>query len=117
MRVKKGEFAVGDLGLYLEIDTVPPDTEAFRFLWQRRASEGEVAETMSRPTNYRVRTMKLRCALSQGVLLPRVEKYEPPIPVGMGEFRAQFPGFLHKTDEMRVQSVPAVADGERPGAG
>jgi RNA ligase (TIGR02306 family) len=73
--------------------------------------------------------MKLRGALSQGVLLPLdqfpfnqveegddvtatlgVEKYEPPIPLGMGEFRALFPGFLSKTDEMRVQSVPTVLD-------
>lgn len=127
--VKKGEFVVGDLGLYLEIDSVPPDIEAFRFLWQRRAAEGEVPEVLVRPANFRVRTMKLRGALSQGVLLSLggfelgearegddvtqllgVEKYEPPIPLGMGEFRAQFPAYLQKTDEMRVQSVPAVLD-------
>jgi RNA ligase (TIGR02306 family) len=39
-----------------------------------------------------------------------VEKYEPPAPVGMGDFRASFPGFIPKTDEMRVQSVPEVLD-------
>jgi len=127
--VKKGEFAPGDLGLFLEIDSVPPDVTAFQFLWQRRPKEGEVAEITPRPTSFRVRTMKLRGVLSQGVLLPlgefdfaevsegddmtallQVEKYEPPIPLGMGEFRAHFPGFVPKTDEMRVQSVPEVLD-------
>lgn len=127
--VKKEEFAVGDLGVFLEIDAVPPDAAVFRFLWQRKPTAGEASTVTPRPANYRVRTMKLRGALSQGVLLPiaafdfetvaagddvtaqlGVEKYEPPIPAGMGEFRAQFPGFLPKTDEMRVQSVPAVLD-------
>lgn len=127
--VKKEEFAVGDLGVFLEIDAVPPDEEAFRFLWQRKPQEGGAPVIASRPPNFRVRTMRLRGTLSQGVLLPLaafcfdavkegddvtaklgVEKYEPPIPLGMGEFRAQFPNFLHTTDEMRVQSVPAVLD-------
>ena len=84
---------------------MPPDTEVFRFLWQRNQQEGDAL--MARSANFRVRTMKLRGALSQGVLLPLaafgfaavqagddvtaqlgVEKYEPPIPLGMGEFRA-----------------------------
>ncbi len=73
--------------------------------------------------------MKLRGVLSQGLLLPLdgfalgkvgegddvtallgVEKYEPPIPLDMGDFRAHFPAFLPKTDEMRVQSVPNVLE-------
>jgi len=31
---RKGEFRVGDLGVFLEIDAIPPDTDEFRFLWQ-----------------------------------------------------------------------------------
>ena len=127
---KKGEFCIGDLGVFLEIDAVPPDREPFRFLWARKLKEGEIApETSERPGNFRLRTMKLRGALSQGLLLPlssfnlgnvgegddvterlEITKYEPPIPLGMGDFRAHFPAFLPKTDEMRVQSVPAVLD-------
>ncbi|HEX8464281.1 MAG TPA: RNA ligase family protein, partial [Abditibacterium sp.] len=127
---KKGEFCVGDLGVFLEIDSIPPDTRTFEFLWQRKPKDGETApETVARPANFRLRTMKLRGALSQGLLLPLsqfdlqnaaegddvtaqlgVEKYEPPIPVGMGDFRAPFPGFIPKTDEMRVQSAPGVLD-------
>jgi RNA ligase (TIGR02306 family) len=128
--VKKGEFTPGDLGLFLEIDAVPPDIEVFQFLWQRKPKEGEaIAETVARPDKFRVRTMKLRGALSQGVLLSLqdfdftavregedmtallgITKYEPPVPQGMGDFRAHFPAFLPKTDEMRVQSVPEVLD-------
>ncbi len=127
---KKGEFKEGDLGVFLEIDAVPPDREPFTFLWQRKPKEGEMAsQEVARPGNFRLRTMKLRGALSQGLLLPlssfdlgevgtgddvteqlEVTKYEPPIPIGMGDFRAPFPGFLPKTDEMRVQSVPEVLD-------
>ena len=35
--VKKGEFAPGNLGVFLEIDSVPPDSEVFRFLWQPKS--------------------------------------------------------------------------------
>ena len=125
--VKKGEFMPGDLGLFLEIDSVPPETEAFQFLWRGKPKDGESEMETARPNNFRVRTMKLRGMLSQGVLLPLHEfdfasavededktaelgvvKYEPPVPIGMGEFRAHFPGFIPKTDEMRIQSVPGV---------
>lgn len=125
---KKNEFAVGDLGVFLEIDAVPPDTETFRFLWTPRAHEGP--DPVARPEKFRIRTMRLRGALSQGLFLPLSEfgwdgqaapgedvterlgvgKYEPPVPVGMGDWRAPFPAFVSKTDEMRVQSVPAVLD-------
>jgi RNA ligase (TIGR02306 family) len=97
----------------------------FQFLW--RPKDGSAIE---RPAKFRIRTMKLRGVLSQGLLLPieafeglhdvsegddvtqrlGVEKYEPPAPQGMGDFRAAFPGWLRKTDEMRVQSVPEVLD-------
>lgn len=122
--VKKGEFLAGDLGVFLEIDSIPPDTETFRFLWTPKS--GDIIE---RPSKFRIRTMKLRGALSQGLLLPLsllalenaeegadvtqllgVEKYEPPVKEWQGEdvVRAPFPGFIPKTDEMRVQSVPEV---------
>jgi RNA ligase (TIGR02306 family) len=126
--VKKGEFAPGDLGVFLEIDSIPPDNEVFRFLWMPKSGE-----QIERPAKFRIRTMKLRGALSQGLLLPLssfelekasegddvtqllgVEKYEPPIFSkefkGEDVFRAPFPGFIPKTDEMRVQSVPEVLD-------
>lgn len=126
--VKKHEFGVGDLGVFFEIDAIPPDKNAFRFLWTpRTAAPGEVVE---RPAKFRIRTMKLRGALSQGLFLPLaaldlssaeegqdvtqqlgVEKYEPPVSMTMGGLaRGAFPAWLPKTDEMRVQSVPEVLD-------
>lgn len=53
--VKKGEFKVGELVCYIQIDTVVPETEQFEFL---------------RPRNFRVRTIKLRGCISQGLIIP-----------------------------------------------
>lgn len=129
---RKGEFALGDFGIYFEIDSIPPDTELFRFLWQPKVKPEDGSrptEPVARPEKFRIRTLRLRGTLSQGLFIPigqfelgeviegddvttrlGVGKYEPPAPTGMGDFRASFPGFLPKTDEMRVQSVPAVLD-------
>lgn len=115
--VKKGEFAVGDLAVYMEIDSVPPDTANYQFLW-RNAEE--------RPNNFRIRTVKLRGQISQGILFPleicgalggggpyegldvtnllRVTKYEAPLPAGAGNVEGQFFDGVPKTDEERVQS-------------
>ncbi len=125
--VKKGEFEPGSLGVFLEIDAVPPDLDVFRFLWKPKTAED--GDTFARPEKFRIRTMKLRGALSQGLLLDPsalglvkvsagddvtevlgVAKYEPPAPPNMGGFRANFPDFIPKTDEMRIQSVPEVVD-------
>jgi RNA ligase (TIGR02306 family) len=131
---KKGEFHAGDLGLFLEIDAIPPDTEAFRFLWQPKLRDADgvppTTGTWSpRPEKFHIRTMKLRGALSQGLFMPLacfslgdvregedvterlgVGKYEPPPPTGMGDRRGPFPPLVPKTDEMRVQSFPQVLD-------
>lgn len=131
---KKGEFQIGDLGVYMEIDSIPPDTEPFQFLWQPKlkvdaAGAAIVSAPTNRPEKFRIRTIKLRGELSQGLLLtlptvglsqlPEGEdvtetlgvlKYEPPPPQGMGDFRSHFPAFLPKTEETRVQSEPRVLD-------
>jgi RNA ligase (TIGR02306 family) len=126
--VKKGDFQVGDLAVYLEIDSVPPDTEEYQFLW-RFADQ--------RPNNYRIRTIKLRGQISQGILFPLtavtlldgflwipseigetmegldvteimgVKKYDPPLPVGSADIAGQFFDGVSKTDEERVQSDPS----------
>lgn len=122
--VKKGEFQAGDLGVYLEIDAVPPDDDRFRWLWTPKKGPAPT----SRPASFRIRTLRLRGALSQGLLQPLakigvtgvegddvtellgVTKYEPPSPSGMGEYRGPFPGIAAKTDETRVQSFPGLLD-------
>lgn len=53
--VKKGEFKVGESVIYIEIDSVVPAQEKFEFLRKR---------------NFRVRTIKLRGQISQGLALP-----------------------------------------------
>ena len=125
--VRKGAFVKGDRGVFFEIDAVPPDVEAFRFLWTLK---GDPPREGGRPSNFRLRTKKLRGCLSQGLFLRLeevglhaaravgedltevlgVEKWEPPIPSGAGDVRGAFPAAVPKTDEMRVQSVPGVID-------
>jgi RNA ligase (TIGR02306 family) len=61
--VKKGEFAVGDLAVYLEIDSWVP-TELAPFL-----SKGKEPREFEGIKGERLRTVKLRGTLSQGLLL------------------------------------------------
>jgi len=56
--IKKDEFKVGDLAGYIQIDTVAPETPQFEFLRERK---------------FRVRTIKLRKQISQGLLVPLPE--------------------------------------------
>jgi RNA ligase (TIGR02306 family) len=115
--VKKGEYQIGDLAIYLEIDSVPPDDEPYRFLWKN---------TEERPNNFRIRTVKLRGQVSQGILFPLslfgdfqstlavegldvtnaldITKYEAPLPAGSANVEGQFFDGVPKTDEERVQS-------------
>jgi hypothetical protein len=53
--VKKGEFKVGDLCVYCEIDSVLPERVEFEFLRDRK---------------FRVKTIKLRGQISQGICFP-----------------------------------------------
>jgi len=76
---------------------------------------------------FRLKTIKLRGQVSQGLILPMsvfgdfswtayegldvtnrlgIVKYEPPIPAELsGKIKGGFPSFLHKTDEERVQNL------------
>jgi RNA ligase (TIGR02306 family) len=112
--VKKGEFAAGDPCVFFEIDSVLPDGPAW-------------AEFM-RARGFRVRTLKLRGVLSQGLALPiailegrdavrdvdlraqlGVTKFEPVLPDAR-ELAGPFPARVPKTDEIRLQSALAVLD-------
>ena len=53
--VKKNEFSVGSLCVYVEIDSIMPDRPEFEFLRERK---------------FRVRTIKLRGQVSQGIAFP-----------------------------------------------
>ena len=53
--VKKGEFKKGDIIVYVEVDSVMPDKPEYEFLRDRK---------------FRVRTIKLKGQVSQGLVLP-----------------------------------------------
>ena len=52
---KKGDFRPGDLCVYFEIDSLLPESPEFEFLRERK---------------FRIRTMKMRGAISQGLAMP-----------------------------------------------
>lgn len=63
---KKGEFKAGDLGIYFEIDSMLPlSNPAFWFLDKKIGPEGYTGTD-----RYRLKTVRLRKQLSQGLLLP-----------------------------------------------
>lgn len=117
--VKKGEYRVGDLAVYCEIDSWIP-TELAAFL-----SKGQEPREYNGVKGERLRTVKLRGQVSQGLLLPttswidnhceegddlteyfKIQKYEAPIPAQLaGEVRGMFPSFIPKTDQERIQNL------------
>lgn len=127
-------YKAGDLALYMEIDSIPPDEEQYRFLWK-------FAE--QRPNNFRIKTKQMpedltvngQRVISQGIVFPLskigdtwgmsdddgdmflgvregddvtetlgVTKYEAPLPRGSDDIVGQFFDGVPKTDEERVQS-------------
>ena len=129
---RKGEYTAGDLAVYCEIDSFIPTTIA-PFL----TKPGHYAKTFEGVEGERLRTMKLRGQLSQGLLLPftavmaimigagpgardddyidmdvsellGIKKYEAPIPAELaGEVKGMFPSCIPKTDQERVQNLTA----------
>lgn len=116
---------VGDLVIYCEIDSFLPIREEFEFL--RKSSYKKMGDV----EGFRLRTVKLRGQVSQGLILPisvlnppdtniyvtpfegldvtemlDIVKYEPPIPAELsGKVKGVFPSFIPKTDEERIQNL------------
>lgn len=123
---KKGEFQVGDRVIYCEIDSILPERSEFEFLRKGCFREAQV-DPMGKqvtPAGFRIRTVKLRGQISQGICFPlsilsgaadlqigtdvteqiAIAKWEPVVAAGMaGKVKGNFPGFLPKTDETRIQ--------------
>lgn len=124
--VRKGEFKVDDLCIYIEIDSLIPRKSWSEFLFKH-----------SKETKYRLRTVKLRGQISQGLVIPcdilgsfddcgseypreletdlteflEIEKYEKQIPDYLqGIYKSSFPVFIPKTDEVRIQSNPKLLE-------
>jgi len=125
--VKRSEFAVGDLAVYLEIDSWVPH-ELAPFL-----SKGSEPREYNGVKGERLRTVKLRGQISQGLLLPLtciqidttwdaiegwdvtgilgIQKWEPPIPAQLGgQVKGNFPGSIPKTDQERIQNLSGKLD-------
>ena len=69
--VKKGEYEVGDLAVYYEIDSFLPERPEYEFL--RKSS----FKTQNGVGGFRLRTIKLRKQVSQGLLTPLRQAAEP----------------------------------------
>jgi len=117
--VKKGEFTVGDLAVYLEIDSWIPTTLA-PFL-----SKGKEPREFEGIKGERLRTVKLRGQLSQGLLLPwtagsegddvsellGIVKWEMPMNAQLaGIAKGNFPTAIPKTDQERVQNIKQIIE-------
>jgi RNA ligase (TIGR02306 family) len=134
--VKKGEFKPGDKLIYCEIDSLLPERPEFEFLRPNcyKAAVIDAAGTVLQAPGFRIKTIKLRGQVSQGICFPLsflpagtptdedtdvtdalgIRKWEPPAPVGMGgRVKGSFPGFLPKTDETRVQVLERVIERHR----
>lgn len=124
----KGNFQPGDLGVYVEIDSKPPPVDhpkahLFQFLRDKHSGSEE---------SLRLRTVKLRGQVSQGLLLPLdydvmhdmacaihegmdvtenfgLTKWEPALPMGGAQI-GPFNSRVWKTDEERAQSNPELIE-------
>lgn len=112
---KKGEFLPGDECVYFEIDSLLPDAPVFEFL-KKACWKEELGK-------YRLRTVRLKGQISQGLALPiglfpelsgleagsdateilGIEKYEPPMPAQIQGDARSFSWPVEKTDETRIQ--------------
>lgn len=122
--VLKGQFQKGQQVVYIEPDAILP--------------EGKPEWEFMRSRGFRIKTIKLRGQVSQGLVfslsvLPLMDincsepnlfndgddvtavlgitKYEPYVPAQLaGIVKGNFPEFLHKTDEMRIQGYPILLE-------
>lgn len=123
--VQKGNYKIGDLAVYIAIDTWLPENPIWS--WLDKAPK----EYVDYGLGYKVRSIKLRGQISQGVLIPLkdfaeytefdtrspeegddiseqlgAKHWEKPISSSMkGRVKGNFPSFLRKTDQERAQNL------------
>jgi RNA ligase (TIGR02306 family) len=132
--VKKGEYQVNDLAVYLEIDSFVP-TALAPYLTRPGHTPKEYLGVLGE----RLKTVRLKKQLSQGLLLPLhmlpesfqdqekidiknpigedvtdflgILKWEPPIsPALAGVAKGNFPSCIPKTDQERVQNLKYIPE-------
>jgi len=124
--VKKGEFKAGDFGVYHEVDSFLPVDERYEFLrvssYRKNVDNGE---------GFRIRTIKMRGQLSQGLLIPlgkfpeleglgegsdvteklNVKKwYISETATAGGTIIGERPNGIPASDEIRIQSALELLD-------
>jgi RNA ligase (TIGR02306 family) len=125
--VKKGEFTEGTNCVFFEIDSLLPEEPRYDFL---ASSKRDYFGT----PKYRLKTMKLRKVISQGLALPlsifpeihlgfnlgddvtsllKIIKYDPEFDdnkqspgIKVENTQSKFPSFIPKTDQERIQNLP-----------
>jgi RNA ligase (TIGR02306 family) len=140
---KKGDVAVGDLVVYFEIDSFLPIEPRYEFLRQSSFKKMDADDGDGNITTiegFRLRTVKLRGQISQGLVLPLsdfpelkidqdgteldrifegidvtdrlgIKLYEKPVPANMrGAIKGLFPSSIKKTDQERIQNHPEYFD-------
>lgn len=113
------KYAIGDLVVYFEVDSWIPD-EIAPFL-----SRGKSPKVFNGVKGQKLRTMRMKGQISQGLLMPvsvlknrhytegldvtevlGIQKWEMPLNLGVqGNPRGKFPSFIKKTDQERVQNL------------
>jgi len=69
--IGKGQFKEGDLAVYIQPDSVVPQTDPFRFIWGNSTEPQSVTEPIPVPAKRRRITVKrLRKEYSEGLLMP-----------------------------------------------
>lgn len=119
----KGQFRIGDICVYMEVDSFLPICEQFEFL---RGNSYRNSELLGE--GFRLKTLKFRGQISQGLVQPLsilpegnyqigddvtellgIRKWEVEERVtSSGTVIGDFPDGITKTDELRVQSYPEL---------
>ncbi|NQS89142.1 RNA ligase (ATP) [Patescibacteria group bacterium] len=125
--VQKGLHEEGDNVIYFEIDSFLPVKPEYEFLL-RGSSPKKMFLDGEEVEGIRLKTIKLRGQISQGLVMPLedkgrkigeeltkelgVLKYEQPIsPSLAGKVKGSFPEFIPKTDEERIQNMEYLLGG------
>ena len=121
----KDQFSIGDKCVYMEVDSFLPVCERFEFLRESSFKENEIMGA-----GFRLKTMKFKGQISQGLVQPLeilpegkyeigddvtellgIRKWEIEERVSNdGTVIAEFPSEISKTDELRVQSYPELIE-------
>ena len=131
--IKKGEFSIGDRGVFFEVDSFLPVDDRYEFLRKSSYRQNEY-----NGEGFRIKTMRLRGVISQGLFLPLsvfpeledshaggdvgdvggdvtellgVKKWVvPEFATGGGIAKGDRPAGARMSDETRIQSEPAMLE-------